>query len=208
MKKKLLIISHAYLRDDVYQSLLFLKKKFNLLCLVPKNFEFFKFKRDKKLLKEIHTFYFNKIFFFKQNLSIIKRFDPNWIIVELFAVLNRKNLSISKSPISAKNLSSLINMITTGKISGKIAKDVFDKMQVGDKDPKEIVENEGLKQQSDPKELEKIIVTILSKNHDKVGQYKSGKEKLFGYFVGEVMKITKGKANPQLVNQILKSKLK
>ena len=82
MKKKLLIISHAYLRDDVYQSLLFLKKKFNLLCLVPKNLKLFKFKRDKKLLKEIHTFYFKKIFFFKQNLSIIKRFDPNWIIVE------------------------------------------------------------------------------------------------------------------------------
>ena len=92
--------------------------------------------------------------------------------------------------------------------SGKIAKDVFEKMQIGNKDPKQIVEKENLLQQSDPKELEKIIVDVLSKNQDKVIQYKSGKEKLFGYFVGEVMKVSKGKANPQLVNQILKSKLK
>ena len=99
-------------------------------------------------------------------------------------------------------------MITSGKISGKIAKDVFEKMQSGDKDPKQIVEKEGLLQQSDPKELEKIIVTVISKNQDKVTQYKSGKVKLFGYFVGEVMKVSKGKANPNLVNDILKTKLK
>ena len=81
-------------------------------------------------------------------------------------------------------------------------------MQIGDKDPKKIVEEEGLTQQSDPKQLERIILEMLSKNQDKVTQYKSGKEKLFGYFVGEVMKISKGKANPNLVNQILKDKLK
>ena len=80
-------------------------------------------------------------------------------------------------------------------------------MQDGDKDPKKIVEKEDLLQQSDPKELEKIIAAVISKNEDKVGQYKSGKEKLFGYFVGEVMKASKGKANPQLVNEILKKKL-
>ncbi len=137
-----------------------------------------------------------------------KKLSTNWITVELFAVLNKKNLSITQSPVSAKNLSSLIKMITLGKISGKIAKDVFEKMQSGDKDPKKIVEKEGLLQQSDPKELEKIIDTVILKNQDKVAQYKSGKEKLFGYFVGEVMKISKGKANPNLVNQILKDKLK
>ena len=136
-----------------------------------------------------------------------KKLATNWITVELFAILNKKNLSISESPISAKNLSSLIKMISSGKISGKIAKDVFEKMQSENKDPKKIVENEGLIQQSDPKELEKIIVTVISKNQDKVAQYKSGKEKLFGYFVGEVMKLSKGKANPQLVNEILKKKL-
>ena len=136
-----------------------------------------------------------------------KKLATNWITVELFAILNKKNLSISESPISAKNLSSLINMISSGKISGKIAKVVFEKMQSGDKDPKQIVKKENLLQQSDPKELEKIIVTMISKNQDKVAQYKSGKEKLFGYFVGEVMKVSKGKANPQLVNEILKKKL-
>jgi len=99
-------------------------------------------------------------------------------------------------------------MITSGKISGKITKDVFEKMQSGDIDPKKIVEGEGLIQQSDPKELEKIINVVLSKNEEKVIQYKSGKVKLFGFFVGEVMNISKGKANPQLVNDILKSKLK
>ena len=81
-------------------------------------------------------------------------------------------------------------------------------MQSGDKDPKQIVEKEGLLQQSDPKELEKIIDIVITKNQDKVAQYKSGKEKLFGYFVGEIMKISKGKADPQLVNEILKTKLK
>jgi len=81
-------------------------------------------------------------------------------------------------------------------------------MQDNDKDPQQIIEKEGLTQQSDPKELEKIISQVLSKNKDKVIQYKSGKEKLFGYFVGEVMKVSKGKANPQLVNEILKVKLK
>ena len=99
-------------------------------------------------------------------------------------------------------------MITSGKISGKIAKDVFEKMQEDDKDPQQIVEKEGLTQQSDPKKIEKIIFEVLSKNQDKVTQYKSGKTKLFGFFVGEVMKVSKGKANPQLVNEILKTKLK
>ena len=143
--------------------------------------------------------------------KVIKNSDvklaTNWITGELFAVLNKKNLSISQSPVSAKNLSTLIKMIISGKISGKIAKDVFEKMQENDKDPQQIVEKEGLTQQSDPKELEKIILEILSKNKDKVEQYKSGKEKLFGFFVGQAMKVSDGKANPKLVNDILKKKL-
>ena len=99
-------------------------------------------------------------------------------------------------------------MITSAKISGRIAKEVFDVMQEKDENPEQIVESRGLIQLSDPKELEKIILKILSINKDKVEQYKSGKEKLFGFFVGQVMKISGGKANPQLVNTILKSKLK
>ena len=152
--------------------------------------------------KEISNYYEEVI------KSCDKKLASNWIVGELFAVLNKKNLSISQSPVSPKNLSTLIKMITSGKISGKIAKNVFEKMQDNDKDPQQIVEKEGLTQQRDPKEIEKIIYQVLSNNKDKVVQYKSGKEKLFGYFVGEVMKVSKGKANPQLVNQILKKKLK
>ena len=81
-------------------------------------------------------------------------------------------------------------------------------MSNGDKDPKKIVEEKGLKQQSDPKELEKIILEIITKNKDKVEQYKSGKEKLFGFFVGQAMKLSGGKANPKLINDMLKEKLK
>jgi len=131
----------------------------------------------------------------------------NWITGELFAVLNNKNLEISKSPISAKNLSKLINLIKDGTISGKIAKTIFELMMDGDKDPQTIVEEKDLKQESDPKALEAVIEKIIIDNHEKVKEYKSGKEKLFGFFVGQAMKASNGKANPQLVNDILKKKL-
>ena len=131
----------------------------------------------------------------------------NWITGELFALLNEKNLEITESPISSKNLSKLINLIKKGTISGKIAKTIFELMSDGDKDPEKIVEEKGLKQQSDPKELEKIIDKIISENPKNVEAYKSGKNKLFGFFVGQIMKNSGGKANPQLVNEILKKKL-
>ena len=144
--------------------------------------------------------------------EVIKNSDvklsTNWITGELFALLNDKNLEISKSPISAKNLSKLINLIKDGTISGKIAKSVFELMATGDKNPADIVEEKGLKQQSDPKELEKLIDKVVNDNPDKVKEYKSGKEKLFGFFVGQAMKASGGKANPQLINDILKNKLK
>ncbi len=132
----------------------------------------------------------------------------NWITGELFALLNEKNLEITESPISAKNLSNLINLISDGTISGKIAKSVFELMSIGDKNPVDIVNERGLKQQSDPKELEKLIDKVINANKDKVNEYKSGKDKLFGFFVGQAMKASEGKANPQLVNDILKKKLK
>ena len=131
----------------------------------------------------------------------------NWIIGELFAALNEKNLEITESPISAGNLSKLINLIKDGTISGKIAKTVFEQMMEGDKDPKKIVEEKGLKQESDPKALEALIDKVIDDNRDKANEYKSGKVKLFGFFVGQVMKVSGGKANPQLVNEILKKKL-
>ena len=135
------------------------------------------------------------------------KLSTNWITGELFALLNEKNLEISQNPISAKNLSKLINLIKDGTISGKIAKSVFEIMADEGKDPQIIVEEKGLKQQSDPKEIEKLIDKVITNNPDKVKEYKSGKDKLFGFFVGQVMKISGGKANPQLVNEILKKKL-
>ena len=131
----------------------------------------------------------------------------NWITGELFAVLNEKNLEISESPVSAKNLSKLINLIKDGTISGKIAKSIFELMMDGDKNPQKIVEEKDLKQESDPKALEALIDRVIVDNPDKVKEYKSGKEKLFGFFVGQAMKASNGKANPQLVNDILKKKL-
>ena len=143
--------------------------------------------------------------------NVIKKSDvklaTNWIIGELFAALNEKNLGITESPISAGNLSKLINLIKDGTISGKIAKTVFEYMMEGDKDPKKIVEEKGLKQESDPKALEVLIDKVIDDNREKATEYKSGKVKLFGFFVGQVMKVSGGKANPQLVNEILKKKL-
>ncbi len=144
--------------------------------------------------------------------EVIKNSDvklsTNWITGELFALLNDKNLEISKSPISAKNLSKLINLIKDGTISGKIAKSVFEIMAEKDLNPIEIVEKKGLKQLSDPKEIELLIDKVINDNPDKVNEYKSGKDKLFGFFVGQAMKASSGKANPQLINDILKKKLK
>ena len=143
--------------------------------------------------------------------KVIKNSDvklsANWITGELFALLNEKNIEIDQSPISPENLSKLINLISDGTISGKIAKTLFVEMSKGDKDPKKIVEEKGLKQQSDPKELEKIIDKVILDNPDNVQKYKSGKDKLFGFFVGQVMKASSGKANPKIVNDILKKKL-
>ena len=137
-----------------------------------------------------------------------KKLAATWMMGDLFAMLNNKGLNISNSPITAKNFAELIQSIKSGEISGRIAKEVFEIMVQNGDNPKKIIESKGMKQQSDPKELEKMINEILTKNKDKVDQYKAGKEKLFGFFVGEVMKLSGGKANPQLTNEVLKKLLK
>ena len=137
-----------------------------------------------------------------------KKLAATWMMGDLFAMLNDRGLNISKSPISAKHFAELVQAIKSGEISGRIAKEVFEIMVESGDNPKKIIESKGMKQQSDPKELEKMINEILSKNKDKVDQYKAGKEKLFGFFVGQVMKLSGGKANPQLTNEILKKLLK
>jgi len=131
----------------------------------------------------------------------------NWVIGDLFAALNKLGKSIKETPISSKNLAKLIDLIKNNTISGRIAKEVFELMLKDNRDPKVIVEEKGLVQESNVGELEKIIEKVLKDNADKVAEYKSGKDKLFGFFVGSVIKESKGKANPALVNDLLKKKL-
>ena len=137
-----------------------------------------------------------------------KKLAKNWIMGDLFASLNEKNITISESAVTSSKMSQLIDFISSGVVSGRTAKEVFEIMKETGEAPKKIIESKSLQQKSDPKELEKIIDKIISDNKDKVMQYKSGKDKLFGFFVGQVMKVSDGKANPQLTNEILKQKLK
>jgi len=131
----------------------------------------------------------------------------NWIMTELMRALKDRGLGIEQSPITPKMLSEMLRMITDGTISGKIAKDVFAEMEATGKDPQTVVREKGLVQITDVGAIEKQIGEILSQNPEQVAGYKAGKTKLMGFFVGEVMKATKGKANPALVNKILKDKL-
>ena len=131
----------------------------------------------------------------------------NWMMGELTALLNSKDLSIDQSPISAGRLAGLIELIDAGTISGKIAKTVFDEMAGCEKSAKAIVEEKGLVQVSDTGELEQIVDRIVAAHPDEAEKYRGGKKKLMGFFVGQVMKETKGKANPQVVNEILKKRL-
>ena len=131
----------------------------------------------------------------------------SWFTAEFFGRLNKAGINIKESPVTAKNLLQLIKLIEDSTISGKIAKDVLDKMFSSGKNADEIVKSEGLVQLSDSTEIIKIIDNILSQNTDKVSEYKSGKDKLFGFFVGQTMKATQGKANPKIVNELLKQQL-
>ena len=153
----------------------------------------------------------NNVEFFDKIISENKKRNPknvaNWIIGELFALLNKNNLEIKDSPIKTENLGELIDYIEDQTISGKIAKTVFEEMFNTKKRAKDIIEKKGLKQITDKSEIESLIDKVLENNKDKVDEYKSGKEKLFGYFVGQVMQETKGTANPGIVNDILKKKL-
>lgn len=131
----------------------------------------------------------------------------NWISGELFAALNEKNLSIDKSPIAPEKLAQLLNLIGEGKLSGRLAKDVFEIMIETGQEPEKIVEEKGLVQISDTGALEAIVDQVIKDNPKMVEEYKSGKDKLFGFFVGQTMKLSGGKANPQMINEILKKKL-
>ena len=131
----------------------------------------------------------------------------NWIMSELLRELNRDDREIEDCPVSPQNLAELLALFDSGVISGKMAKGVFEKMYASGKSARQIVDEEGLAQVSDESEIESAIELALSENPKEVEQFRAGKSKLFGFFVGQVMKKTKGKANPQLVNEILKKKL-
>lgn len=143
--------------------------------------------------------------------SMAKKSDPklsaNWILGELSAYLNKNNLDISQSPITPENLSGLVNRISDQTISNNIAKKVFEKMWETQKTADTIIESEGLKQVTDTSEISKIIEEIIKNNPSQVAEYKSGKDKLFGFFVGQVMKAMGGKANPAQLNDLLKKYL-
>ena len=131
----------------------------------------------------------------------------SWVASELFAILNKLNLTIEKSPVNSDQLGELIDEIENGIISNRAAKEVFEEMCESSKSVKEIIDDKGLVQISDTTEIEKFIDQVLIENPDNVQKYKEGKTKLLGFFIGEVMKATKGKANPGLLNQIVKKKL-
>lgn len=138
------------------------------------------------------------------DLGVDPKIVANWMLGDFSRLLNESRSEISETKVSPENLAAMIRLIQDGTISGKIAKQVFEEMFSSGKNAAEIVEAKGLKQVSDESEIKAICETIIASNGKQVEEYKSGKEKVFGFFVGQVMKQTKGKANPQLVNKLLK----
>ncbi len=132
----------------------------------------------------------------------------NWVMGELTGYLNRENREIADSPVSAERLGGLLRRIRDNTISGKIAKEVFEAMWAGEGDADEIIESRGLKQITDTSALEAMVDEVIANNPKQVEQFRAGKEKVLGFFVGQIMKATQGKANPAQVNELLRKKLK
>jgi aspartyl-tRNA(Asn)/glutamyl-tRNA(Gln) amidotransferase subunit B len=135
------------------------------------------------------------------------KLSANWVMVELAGRLNKDNKEITESPVGAEQLGGMIKRIADSTISGKIAKQVFEAMWNGEGEADSIIESQGLKQITDTGAIEKIVDEVIAANPDQVAQYKGGKDKLLGFFVGQVLKATQGKANPGQVNQLVKKKL-
>jgi aspartyl-tRNA(Asn)/glutamyl-tRNA(Gln) amidotransferase subunit B len=131
----------------------------------------------------------------------------NWVMGDLSAFLNKENRDVADSPVGAAQLAGLLRRIQDRTISGKIAKDVFEALWAGEGDADAIIEKRGLKQITDTSAIEKVIDEVIAANPEQLAQYRAGKDKLFGFFVGQVMKLSKGKANPQQVNDLLAQKL-
>ena len=152
--------------------------------------------------------------YYEEAASALAKKDPdsyksvsNWVMTDVLRVVNEGHTALFEFPVAPKHLAEMVDLISSGVISGKIAKDIFDEMMKTREHPKVIVERKGLVQMSDAGAIEKVVDEVLAKNTAQREQYKLGRSQLFGFFVGEVMKATKGKANPKIVNDILKSKL-
>ncbi len=147
--------------------------------------------------------------YYEKILSVTNDYKSasNWVMTEVLKVMNDEKISIADFPVTPENLGKLIKLINDKIISGKIAKDIFPEMLKTNKDPNEIVKEKNLVQISDTSEIENAIEKVISANQKDVQEYLSGKEKVLGFLVGQVMKETKGKANPQIVNELLRKKL-
>jgi aspartyl-tRNA(Asn)/glutamyl-tRNA(Gln) amidotransferase subunit B len=131
----------------------------------------------------------------------------HWVMGDLFGALNRLGVGIERSPVAAEQLGALIDLIADGTISGRLAKEVFAEMVASGADPAAIVEAKGLRQMTDAGAIAAAIDAVLAASAEKVGEYRAGRDKLYGFFVGQVMRATQGKANPTLVNELLRKKL-
>ncbi len=136
------------------------------------------------------------------------RLCANWTMMDLSGALNRENLAITESPVSPELLGGMLKRIADKTISGKIGKQIFDAMWNGEGDADTIIEAKGLKQVTDSGAIERLVDEVITANPNQLEQYRAGKEKLLGFFVGQVMKASRGKANPQQVNELLRNKLK
>jgi len=146
-----------------------------------------------------------------ESVAATVRDDPklaaNWVVGALSGALNRDGLDIQASRIAPHGLGELLLRIKDGTISGKIAKDVFEAMWAGEGSADEVIDKQGLKQITDTGAIEKIVDDVIAANAAQVQQFRDGNEKVLGFFVGQVMKASQGKANPQQVNEVLRKKL-
>lgn len=136
------------------------------------------------------------------------KLSANWVTVDLLGLLNKSDLTINESPIKPEQLGTMIARIKDNTISGKLAKTVFEALSEGETDVDQIIESRGLKQVTDTGAIEKLVDEVIAANPDQVAQYRGGKEAVFGFFVGQAMKVSKGKANPAQLNELLRNKLK
>jgi aspartyl-tRNA(Asn)/glutamyl-tRNA(Gln) amidotransferase subunit B len=147
--------------------------------------------------------------FFEQTAADLKdkKQAANWVMTQLLGMLNAKGLGISQTPVSAPSFSRLLKLIETNKINAGAAKTVFEIMVDTSKDPETIVKEKGLEQVSDQSELEALVARIIEENPEEVAAYRDGKTKLFSFFMGQIMKATRGKADPKIVGQLFKKLL-